>query len=310
MKLYQNLDASESLYLSRQLEHIRSRVYEIRYPELLSRTLVPRSPDAAPDGVNEIFYETQDSFGASKIIAPGSKGKDLPRVNVKASEESQKVREMGVAFEYTLGEIKKAAYTGKNLPDKLAKAARRALEQQLDDILALGDSDYDLNGFLNNSNVTPVNATTGDWTGAATVDQILADMNEPAITMQSTTKGIFGTGGLTMLLPLAEYGKIATTPRSTTSDTTILEFFLKSQSFVSEVLPWYKLSGIGAGGSSDDRMVVYKRDPEVLNYEVPREMEMLDVQVQGLSYSVPCTMSTAGVIVHQPKAIIYRDAIR
>lgn len=300
--MYKNLDANESAFLARELEYVRSRVYEVRYPDLKARSLVPASPDPAPDGTTVVVYEQDDVYGKAKIIAPGSKGKDLPLVNTKAERFTQNVRECGVAFEYTLSEIRQAAKAGKNLTDKLARQARRASEALLDDILAFGDSKYGLKGFVKHSDVTAADAANPDWS-SATDAQILTNLNEPAQVIADATKGVYGQG-LTMLLPLKQYN-IVSTKQVTNLPETILSFFLRTQNLVTEVIPWYKLKA--AGASSKDRMVVYMRDPDVLNAEITREFEMLDAQPEGLSFSVPCTLATAGTIVHQPKAMLYRD---
>ncbi len=307
-KIYANLDSDESAFFSRDLEHIRSRAYEVQYPELKARSLIPGSPDPAPDGAKTVIYEMEDGYGAAKLIAMGSDGSDLPSVNVTSEQFLQKIRECGVSFDYTLDEIRQAARTGKSLTDKKARRARRASEELLDDILALGDTTADLKGFLKHASVNATSvANPGGgtaWT-TKTADQILTDMNEPGRLITDNTKGIYGSG-LTMLLPLAQYDLIATKPMPNLN-TTVLEFFLRTSKTVREVVPWYKVKGIGSG--SADRMVVYKRDPDVLNSEIPAEFEILDPQPRGFKFIVPCRLTTGGVIMHQPKACEYRDGI-
>ena len=113
----------------------------------------------------------------------------------------------------------------------------------------------------------------------------------------------------TMLLPLAQYGLIATTPMSPTnaSNVTILEFFLRTNPYIKMVEPWYALTGAGAGGF--DRMVVYRRDPDALMLVIPQEFEQFPPQQRGLEFLVPCHARCGGVQTPYPLSICYADHI-
>ena len=76
---------------------------------------------------------------------------------------------------------------------------------------------------------------------------------------------------------------------------------------IKEVIPWYRLTGAGAGAS--DRMLIYVRDPDHLWLEIPQEYEQFPVQPLGLEFRIPCHARCGGVIVPYPLAIIYGDHI-
>lgn len=59
----------------------------------------------------------------ARIIADYSD--DLPNVGVNYREETGKVFSLGNFYEYSLMEIRASQATGKNLPTRLANAARR-----------------------------------------------------------------------------------------------------------------------------------------------------------------------------------------
>ncbi len=306
---FTNLDAAESMFLERQLTHLRSRIYEVRYPELQARQLIPASPDPAQDGDSKVNYVQEDSFGEAKVVSDYAT--DLPLVNMKREEFSQKIVDLGIAFQYSLSEVRKAARIGMDLSAKLGLKARKASETKLDEILSSGDSANGLEGFLNHSDVNADNVADGagdaDLTWATkTADEILADINEPVSMIIDQTKGIWGQS-LRVLLPHDQYTLIAQKARSSTSDMTILQFLLKSSPFIKDVRPWWRCKA--AGDSATDRMVVYQPDPDVVNCEVPAEFEILNPQERGLQIYVPTRLATGGVIVHQPKAIEYRDGI-
>jgi len=111
----------------------------------------------------------------------------------------------------------------------------------------------------------------------------------------------------TLLIPITQYTYISTTPRSTVSDTTILEFLLKSNAWITEVIPVYELKGAGAAGV--DTMMLYDRSPEKLTLEVPQDVEFMNPQEKALYYEVPVHARTAGVIIYYPKSIAQGDGI-
>ena len=303
-----NYDAAESFAFERQLEKLRSKVYEVRYPDLVARSLIPDSPDPAQDGDEKIRYRQEDIFGEMKSIS--KKAHDVPLVEVKGEEFEQKIQDYGLGFKISLGEARKAARLGMDLNSKQALAARKLSERKVDEILALGDAKAGLKGLLNHSAVTAADVVNGGsgtaWT-TKTAEQILEDMNEPVRAIQLATKGIFGMGGLTMLLPNEQYTLIAQ-KRVPDLNMTVLQFFLSSNKFVTDIVPWWRLDS-AASGLASDRMVVYPRDPEVLTKEIPSEFEFLAPQEKGYNVYVPGRLVCAGVIVTQPKAMVYRGAI-
>ena len=48
-------DANETVFLTRQLEHIESKLYEIKYPTLIARDLVPKI-GGVPSGAQVYTY--------------------------------------------------------------------------------------------------------------------------------------------------------------------------------------------------------------------------------------------------------------
>ncbi len=301
-RTFENLDAAESAFFLRQLEHIKSQVYPVLYPELKGRQLIPVNTDAG-DGVDLITYREEDTFGAAKVVTDYAD--DLPYADTKGTETSQRVRDLGVAFRYSVREIKAAAHAGVDLTGRKAQAARRACEFKLDDIASAGDSVAGLKGLLNHSSISHADASALTWADE-TADAILGALNEPISTIRDATNGVHG-GQCTFVLPEAQYTLIATKRMPDFSNETVLSFFLRTNPFVREVFPWYKCKG--AGATSTDRMLVYERNPDVLTLEVPADFQMMEPQAHGLSFTVPCRLVTAGVILYRPKACLYRDGI-
>lgn len=302
-----HFDADESVFLQRQLDYIKSQTYDVKYAELKARKLIPVSGDADP-GAENIFYRQYDQFGLAKIIS--NYADDLPRADVKGKEFSAKVKTLASSFGYNIQEMRAAAYGNVPLEQRRANAARRAVAQKENTIAFFGDTASGLGGFLTNANITSV-TIPADGTGSTktwstkTPDQILRDMNLVANTVTSVSLGVEIPD--TLLLPLAQYNYIASTARSANSDTTILNYFLANNPYIKNV-EWVN-ELLGAGASTTDRLVAYRRSPDVLTLEIPSDFEQLELQVRNLEYKVPCMQRIGGVLIYYPLAIAYGDGI-
>lgn len=175
----QILDANGAAFFARQLEHIKANSYDVLYQDLLYRQLFPVSMDA-PAGATTITYRTYDKAGMAKII--NTYAKDLPRVDIAGKETTIPVRTIADSFGYSRKEILSAQMAGTSLDQKRANAARRAIEEKMNDITWNGDADSGLPGFLSNPNIPVGNVPDGvggneEWT-TKTPEEILFDVNE------------------------------------------------------------------------------------------------------------------------------------
>lgn len=296
-----HLDAGESAFFSRQLELIKSTVYEVQYGEYLARKLFPVSTEGGP-GLETITYRMFDRVGMAKVIS--SYADDLPDADVLGLETITKVRELGDQFHFTWKEIQKAAYSNTNLRDRKAKAARLGMWAAEDQISFAGSATYGMYGILNHPNTTAV-SLPADGTGAAvtfaskTAAQILRDMNTVANTPSQVSKNVEKPNVL--LMPVAQYNLVASTPVGTYNDKTVLRFFLDNNPYIKEVVPVPQLQAAGAGGT--DVMVAYSRDPMKMELAIPSDFQMLAEQARGLKYVTPCVESFGGLIIYFPLSV-------
>lgn len=303
----ETLDAAESAFFARQLEYIQARTYDQKFPPLKARRYIPVNNQV--DNASDVYtFRAFSQFGVAKILA--SYSDDLPRADVKGQEFSVKVKALGSSYGYNIQEIRKSSKVGVDLDGKKATAARRAIEVLIDQMGFAGDGKTNAMGLANIPNAgsyTVPNGAGGTATWATkTPLEILADLNgiENKIVVDTKENEIPDT----LLLPLAQYQLIATTPMSATlPQTTILEYFLRTSQYVKNVDVWDKLVGAGAGGT--DRMVCYRRDPDALELIVPQEFEQFPPQQENLEWTVPCHARCAGVVAYYPLSISYGDGI-
>lgn len=298
-------DALETVFIARQLVAVETAVYEKKYPEFKGRMLVPKSP--LPEGATFASYSEQEEYGTARIISSGAD--DLPEAEVSRSETLVQIYTVGNSYSYSVMDLKKAAFARMPLDTAKATAARRIMEQTIDLLLQTGDAAHNMKGILNqtgtNTYVVP-NGGLGSplWT-QKTSDEILTDLNGMANAASAATNGIEYPD--TMLLPIAQYDLISQKPRSSTSDTTVKEFFLGNSPYIKEIIPWWPCKTAGALGVT--RAITYRKDVEALWYYMPQEFQAMAPQLHNLRYKVPCTADFGGVHVRLPKSITYADGI-
>lgn len=300
---FQNLDAAEGAFFARELEKIKSKAYDVVYPELTSFDNFDISTEAG-SAAETITYRQYDETGVAKFIS--SYADDLPRVDIKGKEFTSIVRSIAEAYGYSIQEIRRGQMTGQSLPQRKANAARRANDRLVNNAAYYGDDAHGIQGFFYIANATKGALTTGDWLNAArTADQIIADVNNLLSGIKTLTLG--AEYATTVLIPVAEYAKIATMPRTTGLDTTVLEFLQKvwpnvefKECVEAGLLPKHPVTGVVAATKV---IAAYHKSPDKLTMEIPQPFEQFPAQERGLEYVVPCHSRFGGVISYYPLAI-------
>lgn len=297
------LDADETNMLALQLEQMRTRVYEDEYPEQKARRFIPVTNDVDP-GAETYSYERSEEVGEAKIITNGAD--DLPTVDTSASKESHRLVTVGDAYHYTLQDMMAAAFAGKPLSAKKARAARRAWERKLDSIAATGAPEFGIaTGFLNDANVGIESlAAAGTWS-TKSGSEILDDLNALSAGVIDNSKELYSPN--VVLMPTAQYLRINHTRMSVDNPESVLEAFLRANPWVEDVQPWNKLDGAGGGG--DDRIVAYRRDPEVAELVIAQEFTVLPPQRKNLAFQVLAHGRTGGCTVMRPLGMRYMDGV-
>jgi hypothetical protein len=309
------LDANETFFFARELEYIKSKSYDIEFPEMKAFKHIPISTEAG-EGAQSITYAQFEETGLARIIE--SYADDLPRADIRGKEYTSPVKSIGVSYGYSVQEIRAAIYVGRSLTQRQANAARRANDQRINRLAWFGDNTYRILGILNNTNI-PANFVPNDGTGGSTLwvnktpDQILRDLNQVTNSIVALTKGVEMPN--TVLLPVEQYTQIASTPRSSVSDTTILEYFIQNNPFITTVDWVPELAGAGPTQESPDPAVpsnvfiAYDKNPDKLTMEIPMPFTQYPPQERGLEFVVPCESRYGGIIVYYPLSLTIGEGI-
>lgn len=303
----QNLNANETAFFERELEAIKARSYDVIYPEFMAYELIPIETDAGP-GAETITYRQYDHVGMAKIIS--SYADDLPRSDIFGKEFTAKVRGIGGSFGYDIQEIRRASRTGLPLEQRKANAARHSNDQLTNQIAWFGDASHGIEGLIYNANVTKTAAVNGAWL-TATPDEIIEDVNTAIGAQLSLTKGVERSD--TVAIALKQFAHIGSTPRSTTSDTTILEFLRRVWPGVNFVgVPEFEalatIPSTGGAGPTDI-MLIYRRSTDKLGLQIPQPYEQFPAQERNLEFVVPTHSRTGGVIVYYPLSVTVVDGL-
>lgn len=310
-------DANEGLFMAKELEKIKTKSYDVLYPEFTATKNIPVSNDAGI-GAETITYFQYDSVGVAKIIS--NYGTDTPRIDLVGKKFTSDIKGVADSYGYSIQDVRAARMAGKPLEQRKANAARKAIDQEINRIAYFGDAANGLNGLFTHPNITTyvlpqdgtLNGVTASTAAAAkfvnkTPDQIIRDLNGMVDGIVSLTKGVERPD--TLLIPHKEYGDLVSRPRSTTSDTTILAFFLANNPYIKNVEVVPEAQGAGTTIVGSDLMIMYKKDPDKLTLEIPQMFEQFPPQLEGLETVVICHARCGGVIIYYPLSIIKAEGI-
>jgi len=307
----QNLDSAQSVHFARELEIVRAKAYDVKYPELKGISLVTLEQD--PAGAETITYKQYDRAGVAKLIA--NYADDIPVGDVFAKEFSARVFGFSNGYVYSIQDIRASQLAGSQLDLKRATNARRVSDENHDRTIYFGNETAGMTGLFNNPNITTGDvvagaSTTTAWT-TKTPDEILKDLNNAFANVVTLTNGTEAPN--TLLLPIAQLMYIQSTARSANSDLSILEYFQRNRPEITRVDWINQLADVGSRADMPDTtgnaFMMYNADADVLGYRAPVWFEQFAPQEVNLAFKVACHSRSAGVAFYRPLAAIIKGGI-
>jgi len=316
-KKFRFLDSQESMFFERDLEVIKATTYDQPFPELKAMSGgLPISMEAGPAAATVVFRSFSET-GMAKFVSNYSD--DNPRVDIAGIEESVHVRSIGVAYGYSVMDIRFAAKQNISLSNRKAIAARRANEILMNKsawLARAADPEYvGLTGLFYNPNITSYKSKeeTGKFIWAEkTNSAIVEDINTLCNTPSELTNGheipnVFRC-------PLAQFTRISTTKLDEGSDVTILDWVKKVNP---HILKWDWLSeckglpiipSTGAAGPTDIA-IVYNNSLEKLSLEIPVPFEQFPPEARNLEFVINCLSRFANVLIYYPLSVALVESI-
>ncbi len=298
-------DDNDTAFFARQLEHIEQTLYQFDLKVLKHRAYIPI--DNTPDpGADSVTYRLFEKIGLAAII--NNFADDLPRSDITGAEFRAPVKSVATSFGFSTHDLRRARMADVPLDSMKAESAQRSIDEQEANIGWNGDAASGLGGFLTNANIPTVQAAaaagganTREWDGAdKTPDEILADFTTAISLIRSTTLGARQAN--TCIMPVPQFNKLATTPRSATTDTTVLQFISKpNNGFGLSAIDWVN-ELLGGFSGPVDGAVFYELNPAVLQYRITMERVVLPMQQRNLEFVIPVEARNGGVVVRYPLA--------
>lgn len=304
-------DADETLFLARQLESIEAQLYKTLNPDTSKyRMHIPVSHRDNP-GAENITYRMLTNVGMAKIIA--NYADDLPRVDAFMQEFTQKVKTIGASFGFSTQEVRSAIMNNVSLDSVKGASLQEAFQQKESALAWNGDSVLGIKGFFDNPNIPLLAAVNGGggsplWANK-TPAEILADISTGVTKVRVQSKGLHNAD--TLLLSIDRYNVLATTPRSTNTDLTLLEYIQKpGNSFGLRTIDWlpFELDTAFTGGT-ETGAVFYQKNPENIEQRIPLERTLLPVQSKNLEFVTNAESRHGGVVVRRPLAALFLTGI-
>lgn len=300
-----HFDANESVFLTRELNHVMTEVYKTLYAPRNAELVMPIGTSIA-EGAKTFTWKESDRTGSGKISA--DMPSDIPMANVFMKENQGVVRNVTIGYKYDVMELKAAAKGNFNLLTEELNAALEGHADTINSVAWYGDAANNLPGLLTAASV-PALVLAADGTGASkafatkTVDQITRDVGLLITQVGEQTMGRLNATDVWM--PNAQY-ELLNRVRSTSTDTTALGLLRNSYPGIN-FRKVHELKGAGAGAT--DRMYAVANSVQNFSLEVPMQLQQFAPQLTGLTYIVPMLSRIAGVLVKRPLALVYADGI-
>ena len=318
----QQFDATTSMFVARQLEHIRAGVAEVQYTQLMYDRLLPINRSVSP-GKTDYVLRFMDKVGEAVVV--GDKTSDFPDVEASIAERFMKFFTIGLAYSYSHQEAVACREEGIPLSAKKAMICREQIERKINDIALLGSTASiaagapTVGGLLTLTDTGVGSYTVSTGSGGATsldsaksADDILADLHGLTSKPFTDSKGAFSVN--TMLLPLTTRTYLASRRVGDGTNGSILNYFVGSDPFVrseGDVVGMWELessSAAGAGAAwTGKRAIAYRRDPAAIELMISQDFEQLAPQAVGQIVRTLCRARLAGISLMQPMTWIKAD---
>lgn len=292
-----------------------TRIYQKRYPVFNYGRHIPVVTEGHPWAIGTTFF-TVDTAGEAKFLSGAAA--DMPFNQATKDMASHDFAMIGSGWEWNLEEVNQAALYNIDLNGTKALSASDKVERLLNDIAMRGATEKNWTGFVNNTTVARADVPA-DGTGASTFwstktfDQISRDMNNALSSVRSTTKEVEWADSVR--LPPAAFRDIATR-RVGPGDgaDTILSYLQKNNVYTAEtgqqldIAPLRELEAASQDGGG--RMVVYRRDVDVIRFHLPMPRRVLTPRQKSImGFETGIIARTGGVEIRLPGAIQYWDEV-
>lgn len=288
----ERLDDAGSLFLSRELDALRARVYEMETPALNALNVFPVQSEAA-GWQDTLTFGLISDFGMARIISDYAD--NIPMVGVYGQWLTVAIYTIADAYAFSMKEIEKAQATGKGLTDRLAVAARRGTDAKINDLVWNGDEDYNIVGIFDHPNITWQTATS--WNDATKGGaNAMNDLIKAIQNILTVTKGLHQANAI--VLPVSASSVL--TQQLPNTNVSYKSFLLQEYPGMTITFAQELEEIVDSSGNKTKGALVFEKSADVCAVELSQPFRQHPAQWNNLHAKVVCDARTAGLIVYKP----------
>ena len=250
-------------FLQSQLSTIQPGVYDIRYPDIQYRRLVPVVTSGS-EWAGTIVHFSSDGTGKAAFTGPDPTG--VPLVDESMQKHVVNIENAGIGYRYGLQELRQAQLLGMDVDARRASMAFRVAEELLDTTVLDGVTAWGWDSLINSA-LTGINKADAPHTGTGATNvlkrlwsgkdggNITDDVNEAIDSVWNTTKTVEMPNTLA-IPPTAMRSLIA--KRIPNTSMTALEYLMKNNLYTAitkQPLQIEVIRGLENAGASRRRPV-------------------------------------------------------
>lgn len=265
-----------------------------------------------------VGYGVTGGSGDGVVDAGGANG--IPMVQADFDKGLYKAHAVAMGTRVMWVDMQKGNVTGRNIETLLRDGVRMTYDKHMDENAYVGFERYGTTGLVNNPDVTITEAASNGATSPSTKfkdktpDQILDDINTGILDAWAQAEYDLDAVPNHIIMPYEQYNYLATTRVSDLAEKTILTFLMEnnvasqngSDLFIGAT-NWCK----GAGGSSDDRMVIYCNKERYIAMDelAPLNRAMTTPNTEKFCYDTAFAGNVSEVEIFYSQPIVYVDGI-
>lgn len=281
----------DGFHFARELEHVYTRILEEKKPSLNALALFPVDR-SVPVGARSHTVRRESVEGEAHIYRGGS-GDDVPTVSVSRIEEEFPVRHIVTGFWMNLFDEQASKFANSNLFASKMRGSRKVLERKANTLSFDGHAASNLYGVFNYPWLAKLlSALT--YNGTATAAQYLEDLSSAANRAAEASKDVFSPNVLVTTARIKNM--LSRKNMGNGTDTSVLEYFLKNQNYVTRVVVANELMAIGPNG--EDGLLFYRDEGDsVSNVVIGAPINFLPAERKGFAQRWIAWATTGGTIM-------------
>jgi len=289
-------------FLAQELESIDRRVHRVLERELrFARLMNVNSTEVTP-GSQSYAWTQEDRSG--RFLPVAASGKNLPTVDVSTEKFKNYLNTLhGAAMEITTQELRAAIMANRPLSERKADAIRRAYNEARQALAMTGDEQRNKTGLINDSNITPVVASTktagGTTWAVATGQEIYDDCAAAVVGVRNATKNTVIPD--TIALSNENYTQAMSTKFNPEGNVDKSVMQVVEEAFGVTFVPISEMEdSVTVSGSDYNQLLCYENDPMNIEFMQGLDLSQRPGQWEGLTYSVPYEAELVGCVIRKP----------